>query len=443
MELAGTARQVWIFIGESDQWHGQPLAIAILEKLRREGCAGATVLRGTAGFGAHSLIHTASLVELSSDLPVVVTFVDHADRVARLLPAISAMVNEGLITTMNVEVVKYSHRILGPFPSHLTVADVMTRDVARVPPDAPVADIVTLLINRALRSLPVVDAQQQVIGIITDGDLLKRGAMELPTPIQRELPLGERANHVATLSTQPQHALDLMTPNPITLPRTTSLARAAAVMAERGLKRLPVVDDQGRLVGMLSRFDLLKTVAEGLRQRPHDLLDLPAGAAATVGEIMLRDIPTVQHNTPLAETLDRLLETAKRRVVVIDDTERVIGIITDGDVLSRAARRSRPGTLRSLATWFRGGKRPQELEVEARGRTAADVMTSPIVTVTADTPVVEAIRLMMTHHIKRLPVVDDDGRLVGLVGRAGVLMALGQGLGTVDTTIEQEKETHP
>jgi uncharacterized protein len=75
MELHGAAQQVWIFIGESDTWHGRSLYMAILELLKRNGCAGGTVLKGVAGFGAHSFIHTASLVELSSDLPLVITFV--------------------------------------------------------------------------------------------------------------------------------------------------------------------------------------------------------------------------------------------------------------------------------------------------------------------------------------------------------------------------------
>jgi CBS domain-containing protein len=175
---------------------------------------------------------------------------------------------------------------------------------------------------------------------------------------------------------------------------------------------------------MVSRSDLLKTVAEGLRQRPAEPIQLPEGAPATVGAIMMRDVPTVHRDTPLAEALDRLLETEKRRAVVVDDANRVVGIITDGDVLQRAVRRTRPGALRSLARWLGGGERPEGLEVAARGRTAADVMCSPVVTVTPDTPIVEAIRLMMSHRIKRLPVIDADGRLIGLVGRAGVLAAV-------------------
>ncbi|HEU5090783.1 MAG TPA: DUF190 domain-containing protein, partial [Roseiflexaceae bacterium] len=244
MELAGSAQQVWIFLGESDQWHGRQLAIALLELLKRNGIAGGTVLRGIAGFGAHSFIHTSSLVELSSDLPVVLTFVDRADRIARVMPEILAMVDEGLVTSMPVEVLKYTSRVVGPFPPHLTVADVMSRAVVRVQPETPIAEIVTQLIDRGLRSVPVVDDRNRVIGIIKDGDLLARGATELPLELQHELPLNERAATIAALAGQPHTAADLMTRDPVTLAGATPLAQAAAVMSERGLKRVPVVDEQ-------------------------------------------------------------------------------------------------------------------------------------------------------------------------------------------------------
>lgn len=112
--------------------------------------------------------------------------------------------------------------------------------------------------------------------------------MDLSVEVQRALPLPERAAQIGTLEDQPHRAADLMTPQPITLPTTTLVAQAAAVMADRKLKLLPVVDNQGRIVGMVSRYDLLKTVAEGLRQRPADVAQLPAGAPATVGEVMYR-----------------------------------------------------------------------------------------------------------------------------------------------------------
>jgi CBS domain-containing protein len=425
MDRIEDARQVWVFLKERDQWQHRPLFVEVVERLRREGIAGATVLRGLAGYGAHSHIHIATLVELSDDLPIVVTFVDQADKVERVLPRLTEIVQVGLISVTPAQIVITRQRTAGPFPAHLAVADVMSIDVARVRLDTPIEQIVSLLIDRALRSLPVVDEQGHVVGIITDGDLLERGALELSVDLQQALPLAERAAQVASLAGRPQRAADLMTPNPVMLAARTPLAQAAAAMAGRDLKRLPVVDEQGHLVGMVSRSDLLATVAEGLRQRPAEPLPLPLGAPATVGELMLKEVPTVHRDTPLATTIERLLETAKRRVVVVDDAGQVVGIITDGDVLRRAAQRDRPGALRSLLDWFSGERQPDSIELATAGRTAADIMTSPVVTVAPDTQLAEAIRLMIAHRIKRLPVVAADGKLVGIVGRAGVLMALG------------------
>ncbi len=426
----GTTQQVWIYIDESDSHRGRSVSQRILNTLRAAGCPGATVLRGVGGFGVHGVVHSDLIVDVPSHLPLVITFIDRADRVAAVLPVLRELVTEGLITITPVEVIQHSRREGGPFPRHLTIADVMTRDVAHVTPETQVAEVVSLLIDRALRALPVVDGEGRVVGIITDGDLLARGGTTLPVRLQQLLPLGERAAQVATLAEQPLRAAELMTRDPVTLTASTPLAQAAAVMADRDLKRLPVVDTTGRLVGMVSRYDLLKTVAEGLRQRPEQPLRLADGTSSTVSGLMITDVPTVHRATPLAETLDLLLETEQRRVIVVDNDRRVIGIITDGDVLRRAARRVQGSALQRLAHWFSGGARPEGLEVAAKGRTAAEIMSSPVVTVTPETPTAEAIQLMMTHKVKRLPVIDADGRLVGMIGRAAVLSALGSGAGS-------------
>jgi hypothetical protein len=98
---------VRIFIGESDRWHGQPLATALVERLRKEGFAGATVLRGLAGFGARSIVHTTRLLDLSQDLPLVVEVVDTEEHVKRLEPILDEMVGDGLVTLEKVRVLRY------------------------------------------------------------------------------------------------------------------------------------------------------------------------------------------------------------------------------------------------------------------------------------------------------------------------------------------------
>jgi uncharacterized protein len=109
-ELEGTQVLVRVFIGESDQWHHQPLYVALLERLRREGFSGATVTRAVAGFGAHSLIHTANILRLSQDLPIIVEVVDTEAEVERLRPILDEMVDEGLVTMETVTVLRYRTR---------------------------------------------------------------------------------------------------------------------------------------------------------------------------------------------------------------------------------------------------------------------------------------------------------------------------------------------
>ena len=95
-----------IFLGESDRWHGRPLYEAIVMKARELHLAGATVLRGPMGFGAHSRLHTAKILRLSEDLPIVIEIVDGKEKIDELLPHISEMVQEGLVTLERVQVIK-------------------------------------------------------------------------------------------------------------------------------------------------------------------------------------------------------------------------------------------------------------------------------------------------------------------------------------------------
>jgi uncharacterized protein len=107
VKLEGEGKLLRLFIGESDTWHGKPLYQAIVERVRQEGLAGATVVRGIEGFGADSRLHTSRILRLSEDLPVVIEIVDTPDQIDRVVPILDEMVGEGMLTLEKVQIVSY------------------------------------------------------------------------------------------------------------------------------------------------------------------------------------------------------------------------------------------------------------------------------------------------------------------------------------------------
>ena len=423
MEIVGTATKVTIYIGESDRWGQKPLYMAILELLRAEDCAGATVTRGIAGFGAHSRIHTASIVDLSSDLPLIIEWVDDPARVARMMPRLVEMVTEGLIACQEVEVVTYGHRRLRVLRATAPVRDLMSREVRIVRPDTPIAIALEMLIGKAYRALPVVDDERRVVGILTDGDLLAR--LGLPNAsLQLELTESELGRELDALRRSGQTVGDLMISPVITTTEDAAIADAIRVMTQREVKRLPVIDRAGKLVGIVSRVDVLRALAQPLVRETSERTLLP-GVHVKVGDVMLTRVSTVRADASLNQVVELLVSTAERRVVVIDAQRRILGIITDGDLLKRASDGERAGVLQAFAGWLTGN---HGAKIDLAKRTAAEVMTGHPITVTPETPLLDALRLLLQHKIKRLPVVDADGKLVGLVGRGEILQAVAREL---------------
>jgi uncharacterized protein len=106
-KLEGEQLRIRVFIGESDLHHGRPLYQALVELLRKEHMAGATVLRGILGFGAKSHMHAAHLLALSQDMPLVIEVVDTQEHIDNVLPKVEAMMEDGLITFEQVHVMRY------------------------------------------------------------------------------------------------------------------------------------------------------------------------------------------------------------------------------------------------------------------------------------------------------------------------------------------------
>ena len=107
MKIPAEGKLLRIFIGEADQWQGQPLYEAIILLAKKEGMAGATALKGFMGFGCKSHMHTAKILRLSEDLPIIIEIVDSEEKINRFLPHLDDMVKEGLITMERAQVILY------------------------------------------------------------------------------------------------------------------------------------------------------------------------------------------------------------------------------------------------------------------------------------------------------------------------------------------------
>jgi CBS domain-containing protein len=409
--MKGQARgvRVQVFLGESEQEGHRPRYQALLEYLRREGAAGATVTRGIAGFGVNSKIKTSTILRLSLDLPVVLTWIDAPERVERLLPGLRELSGSGIITVEDVAIAGYGGRRLEQLRFDLPVRDVMRRDVISVRDDAQVREAVRLLVGREFRALPVVDGDRRLVGIVANTDLLAWG-MPMRMELLSAMPDEARAGAIDAL---PDGGVrDVMRPEPATLPLDASLAQATRRMAEERLKRLPVVDGEGRLVGIMSRADVLHAVAEAF---PRLVAEAPAHPAArTAGDVMRADGPVVRADATLDEVVAAVASTRLNRVVVVDPDGRVVGVITDADVLRSVEPASRPGVLGAL---MRAGG------AASGSATASDLMHADAPVVTRSATLAEAAQEMVAHGRKVLPVVDDDGHLLGIVDRADLLGA--------------------
>lgn len=420
MQLQGEAIRVTIYIGESDRYQGSNLYMAILEFLRREGASGATITRAIAGFGAHSRIHTGAIEVLSSDLPIRIEWIDLPARVTRLLPHLQQMVDGGLIVQEPVTVVQYSMG-RSKDPLGQPVAHVMREEVTSVRRTAPVADVVTLLLERGLRSVPVVDAVGRLVGIITDGDLLRRAGLMTRIGVQKDLPADQVHGLLAALRQSSLTAGEIMTTPVISVRNDEPVRHAVAQMVKHDLKRLPVVNEDGRLMGMVSRIDIFRLVAfhQGSVAGGEDA----PRPGHTVTELMYTDVPTVAPEASLEEIVRALEASRRRRVIVVDAARHVLGIITDGDLLRRSQQKHLPSLTARLRSLLIGEPVVAQVLPDA-GERAADLMTTPVISIRPDTPLAEALQLMTTHAVKRLPVVDEQGRLIGLLGRASVLRGL-------------------
>ncbi len=432
--LMGKAKRVRIYVNEGDVHGHQPIDAALVAFLRKEGAAGATVLRAIEGFGSSGRIHTLRWVDFAERLPIVIEWIERAEQVERLLPRIKEMIKHGLITVEDIEVVLYCAYPVRDISPSLHVADVMSHEVASVSPEVSVGEVVRLMLGKAYRAVPVVKSGIPV-GIITNSDLLKRGGLTMRVELLQALDTPALRAELERLAHGAKTAADVMTAAPATVPASARLTQVAEIMSHRRLKRLPVVDQHGALVGMVSRVDVLRTAAPTFTHAESSPRETGLAADAPVARVMRTDVPTVFSDTHLPEVLQAVTSTRLNRCLVVDPERRVLGKITDAEVLERVTPALRPSTLRAIVHRLPFvHPNPEEVKAQqhAKARTAADLMVETAV-VGEDAPLREAIAAMLGGKHKIVAVVDSEKRLVGVLDRADLLHGLVSLNGTVET----------
>ncbi len=297
------------------------------------------------------------------------------------------------------------------------VGDAMSRNVTTVTPDTPLQVVVDQLIRRGVKALPVVDGERRVVGIITGGDLLRRGKLGVRLSLHQALDEAELKDEFAQLDRSGRTARSIMTPNPWTVTAGAALDEAIRALVRHGIKRLPVVEDGGKLVGIVSRTDLLRAIAADYPVAPEGVPALPL--AHRVGDLATTTVSTIAPSASAEEVLRAILGSPFRRVVVTDADRRVLGIITDRDVLARGDPAHRSGLLDRLA-----GRLPTAPEPIAGPISAASMMNRDVFTIPADATVADAVQQFLALRVKRLVVVDADRRLVGILDRRALLQSL-------------------
>lgn len=307
--------------------------------------------------------------------------------------------------------------------ANVRVRDAMSRQAKSVEPDTPLSKVVEFLWREGVKAVPVVNSERRVVGIITGGDLLTRGGLDLRLSLKQAMSADEVAAQLHKLEQSGQVAADIMTPKVLTVNGNILLSEAASLMAMQHIKRLPVVDEQGIVIGIISRIDVLRQIAAmgGLDQPTPGI---PTGPLHMVRDVMVKDVPTVTRETPLDEVITALVESPFRRVVVIDEVGSVLGLISDRELLDRVEPHARPNVIETLVKRMTRGIEGTQEGPQLRSGQAADIMITPVTVVNDDASIVEAIRLMVVRGVKRLPVVDSVDHLVGMVDRQSLLRAV-------------------
>ncbi|WP_132017276.1 DUF190 domain-containing protein [Hydrogenispora ethanolica] len=418
-------RLIKVYTSEDVIWQDKPVWQAVIDFLKDRNIAGRCfVSKGMAGYFESGDVADQPVRQFSFNLPLKIEIIVPAEVVKSVVAGVTEMVGDGMVIVEKIKL--HAHRSTERLiPQHLKIAELMTTQVDTVEPGTPVDEVIRKMLATAHKSVPVVDAERRVLGIITQENLsgpphlpLRLGLLARLEPAKIE----EYLNHLPLFS-----AAEVMSTPVVTVNQEQHILDAIKLMLKHRLKRLPVVNSANILVGMVSRIDILRAINQQTARSGVDpAFHLFQGyTGIKVKAIRNREFETVRPETPVYEVAELIYSKHIQRVAVVDADDRLVGLISDYDLLP---------VLKSLGDQefedffihhnrFKGAQFQGYLE-KMDAKTASEVMTRHLVTVEENRSVEEAIRLMTEKNLKRLPVVDSAGRFQGLISREALLRAI-------------------
>ncbi|MEJ2640553.1 MAG: DUF190 domain-containing protein [Desulfosarcinaceae bacterium] len=416
-------KAIEVFTSEEARYRKKPVADAVMQYIKKlKIAARCMVTRGAAGCYESGEMATGRIVILSFNMPIRIYIVLPAAETERVLDGLSGIVTDGIVALHDLNVI--SHRTRNAFfPRQLMVRDVMTPAPQSVTAGTPLSDAARLLLSSVFTGLPVVDEKNRPVGVITQGDLIKKGGLPLRLGLLAESDHDRLESVLNRLASR--KAADVMTTPAVVVAAGQPLTKGVEVMLTKGVKRLPVVDKTGSLTGMLSRLDVFRTV---MREAPDwnafKAQQIEVEHLRRVGDILRRDVHTVLAQTPLNEVIRLIDDNDIQRVVVIDDEGMLLGLISDRDLL-RYFKPEQESIWHILAkvkpSFEKEACRMGDLQQCLSETDAGAAMTTELVTAREEMLIEEAIALMTDRGLKRLPVVDSDGRFKGMISRDSLL----------------------
>jgi CBS domain-containing protein len=414
-----------IFTSEESKYKGKPLYLEIVNLVNRQKIsARCHVTKSIAGCYENGEIATHGIEVLSFNMPLEIIVIMPQQESARLLPLLEEMVDEGIMTVEDQDVHWHKCR-KRMIPRQIRVRDVMTLKPRTLPVDAPAAEAMRILLSSPFHGIPVVDAQQRPVGMVTHGDLFRHPALPIKLGLFRNLDsaqLGAMEKDLAGTRLE-----DLMSKPVVTVKEDELLSKAVDIMLEQDRKRLPVVAGDGHITGILSRLDVFKTIMD---RSPDwvtfDTHGIKLQDLTIVKDAMRTDTPTLPPGAPVWEAIKLIDTTSILRVAVIDPDGKLLGLVSERVLM--AAFSAHKGGLMDLLlnklSFTALARKHAEMLKAMRASTVGEVMLTDIFSVKEDGLIEAALQLMVEKKLKRIPVLDDQGRFKGMLTRDSLLRAM-------------------